>query len=503
MIRISHKNDSLKPATSNSLFKDTSIHVDVIRNGTKQLNDSRFSVKQRQHLAQQVSSINGNRFFQNISQNSAHTNDRLNRTVQRNGETLNRIDTINTIVTWHKNYIEFVEATREWLSNNLTQYLSMTSSDPSLGLSTEDLRRITAQEFSGSSGFPLNRIVSTSEDFGSQFATAYSISSNAVGNAAELGVDKVLKKAGLGGIGALAGAFFGPMGAVVGFVVSTLIETGASALYDMAVESAGWGGEDVAMAQGSRHTGKLIRENNGRISQEAGKLRAKSYQSLNKLMAQANSATTQEVLNSIAKQTEEQITLSQKRPSPNDFSLAQKLLSIWTLEHAGDEADAREGTSEAQWEAARKRVYGGGNMGDLNNIPDIFVYQTRLHWKEAGLNGSNYIDEMFEHLRFLNRPEYSNLSSINKAEYMKFKFHKKYKYVFENNIDLRKFARLLSQFKPVHSAFLSDFASDGCRIKCVLSLDISNNSCYVNEWEYEIDSPKSGVIFTSFDVSPD
>ena len=64
------------------------------------------------------------------------------------------------------------------------------------------------------------------------------------------------------------------------------------------------------------------------------------------------------------------------------------MLHDWVLEHAGDEEDANKNTSEAQWESALEKSFGKGT-DQLENKKDVWAYQTRGEWTEAGFDATS------------------------------------------------------------------------------------------------------------------
>jgi hypothetical protein len=248
---------------------------------------------------------------------------------------------------------DMVAADRRWLSGNYIDYYGRVSQNPRLSW-TEDV--------------------------------AYGALSNTLGNAASFSVQTFLergaRKAGAAATGAAIGGAVGNLpGAVLGFVLGVVIETAVGFLLDRITNKAS--AEDKAAADASSRTADLIANQEKALDAHEDRGKQAARQRISAARAKLDATKDHKVVEAIWADAVESAK-SAKKPSRDDRGLMETLLKDWVREHAGDEEDANKETSEAQWESARERAFGKGDS--LDNHPEIFAYQSRLHWRGLGLS---------------------------------------------------------------------------------------------------------------------
>jgi hypothetical protein len=188
--------------------------------------------------------------------------------------------------------------------------------------------------------------------------------SNTLGNAIAEGAEFIGKRgvARFAGAatGTTVGAFVaGPPGAIAGFVVGVLIETAVGLIYDAINGSP----EESAAAEASRRTGSLIehREQALQAQEQDGIAAARELiDEARQRLETASDAAEIEGIRATADAEARDFRLN--IPNLADLGLATRMLREWVLEHAGDEEDADRETSEPEWEAARTRAFGEGDL---------------------------------------------------------------------------------------------------------------------------------------------
>ncbi|MFG1610672.1 hypothetical protein [Actinoplanes sp. NPDC049265] len=250
---------------------------------------------------------------------------------------------------WNDDSLTTIEAVRRWITTNWIAFIGATSQNPRL-----------------------------SWDPGVFDQAA----SNFVGNLlTELGKN-VIQKGSAAIAGALIGSFAGPVGTVIGFVIGLLVETIASVVYsylfDDTAEKIDQAGRDAA-----ERTGKQAEAKHEEFSDAAEAGRQQQRRAFDAVQTNLAGAGSKAKVDAIGQDLRRDKPAVAGAKNTGDRSLYQAMLSDWVLEHAGDEEDANKNTSEAQWEAARAKTFG---KGDLKNKKDLWAYQTRAEWIEAGFD---------------------------------------------------------------------------------------------------------------------
>jgi hypothetical protein len=163
-------------------------------------------------------------------------------------------------------------------------------------------------------------------------------------------------------------------------------------------------------------------------------------------------------------------------PAPNkddDTSLATSLLKRWTQERAESPTRAHDGTSQAQWEAARDTAFGKKGLRDQ---PDLFVHQLRDRLQRVG----GRADEVERLIRSrialdddMSRPSTAR-AEINRARHHDIPFNLWVE-------DLDAFCR---RFRQPHEPFKDSFDSGKLFVLAWPQLDTSDGSCFLKSTYY-------------------
>ena len=381
-------------------------------------------------------------------------------------------DAQKALFAWHRKSLEFVEDNRIWLSYNYIDYLGRTSSNPRLGWS---------------------------------HSTTASVIGHAVGKLLGKLPEKLIKKGTAATVAALIGTKIAPgVGTVIGFIVGTMIDTIAYSIFQTITGKTAAG---KAMTKASRLTASMIKAKEKELNKKAKQGRTMAMDIYEKVQNQLNDAKTENEVFSIRDWAINEHDVAATSPPATDRSLFERMLHDWVLEHAGDEEDASKQTEEYQWEKARDEVFG---KGDLDNHPEIFAYQTRGQWGEAGLPGEKTANRMIAEVEGIKKE--ASMSGKDPADEVYKRFDSK-TYVFhstKNRDELQKLANFISRSAypqmPLLGAGLIRLSRNKFTMKCFLDLTTSDGSCYVNEWEYHLSLPGpegSKPMKSQFDVSPD
>jgi len=256
------------------------------------------------------------------------------------------------VFEFERAFTDFAVAEHRWVSANFLDFLTLTSQNPRVSWG---------------------------------HGTAFAIFSEVLGNATSTGVLNYLKlgtsKAAAGGVGgAVGGAIGNAPGAAAGYVIGILVEVAVSLLLDWVT------GKDEAQAKA---VAKAVAENNKLIAQQELKLNEKedkgkqaTRRAADELTQRIEVTSDTEEIYKIQREIWESIQHIAKAPDIADRSLLKRMLQEWVMEHAGDEEEANTETSDEQWEEAKNRVFG---KGDIKRRPDLFAYQTRNHLHSLGL----------------------------------------------------------------------------------------------------------------------
>jgi len=366
---------------------------------------------------------------------------------------------------WNNDSLETIEAVRRWTTNNWIAFLGATSQNPRL---------------------------SWDAAFFDQAA------SNLVGNLLTALGENLIKKGSAAVAGALIGSFAGPVGTVIGFVIGLLVETIASVVYsyflDDSAEKIDKAGRDA-----SERTGKQAEAKHEEFSTAAAAGRGqqrKAFDAVQKNLAETNSKAKVDAIGEELRRDKPAVAGPKNH---NDRSLYTTMLHDWVLEHAGDEEDANKNTSEAQWESALEKSFGKGTE-QLENKKDVWAYQTRGEWTEAGfdptavrnmtswfINTSNQkgVDPEDEyHGRVYTMPVVTSPEAL-------------FNYLVRNKAAIAQ----------EDYDYIKQNPATNVRARCELDLTTSDGTTYVDEWNWTIDllgrPARWRTKRVTFDVEPD
>lgn len=396
------------------------------------------------------------------------------------------------LAEWVAKAIRFVTGTTHWLTYNWDRYLSYTIKNPSLSWEKSYVNKAL---------------------------------DNAFGNAVSASARSILKA---GGkfiakkspvlLGAWLGSMISPgLGTVIGAIVGSLIEAAASIIYDIicgnkeAEKAAAEARQEASLASEatSRHFNNIETKANEEIidSNKRGVLIINDITNQNELSD----------FEGIVNNETEKIRIP---PSEDNLYLFNDMLHDWIFEHAGDEENADKTTVQADWELAIREAKSPQEVNekrkqmglpvqpiilekgeDLDNHPEIFAYQTRRHWRIAGLSTIKAEEIITDFISL--KPGSEDIagemySRYNNKTYIFFDTNKENIDRLSNFVvtNLEKKPEFLDQLSESESAI----SANHFILDCTLNLDISDGSVYVNKWEYKL--YKAGPVI-SFTVSPD
>ena len=394
----------------------------------------------------------------------------VSRQIEDGKEEVDKSDAQKQLLLWNKLAIKSIDNSRAWLAANWTAYLGRTALNPRLSW-TESIAGATV--------------------------------SNTVGNLlSELGED-LIKKAGSRSVTALStaiGTAVNPgVGTVIGFIIGVLVEQVAGMVFDWIT---GKSDVDKAAAAAGRRAGDLIAAKTCQLDKQAAVAFDKHLKLFSSVQTKLTKSMDKEEVDRIRDWAVKEKRVM-KPPNPNaPKTLFKQMLHDWVLEHAGDEEDANKVTSEAQWEHARTEIF--GESDSLDNHPEVFAYQTRLHWAKAGLPTAP-VQKMIERVKNLQK------DSENPAKTVQGTFDGK-TFTFGKPVNPDAFIKFIIDQCPFPIDKLSSKTEHNIRdgtveIRCTLDLTIADGACYVDEWKYytkltgDIEWHVGRSVY--FDVSPD
>ncbi len=381
----------------------------------------------------------------------------------------------SALLDWKEKADAFLHGTRAWLAANWTAYLGMTSSNPSLGW---------------------------------QESGIYGVASNAFGNAVNEAATAAFKyylkksavKAGAGAAGAAVGGLVGNVpGAIIGFVIGVLIESVAGVIFDAIT---GKSEIDTAVTQASRATSQLIESKTAGFDKEAERAKRALDSDFRQQQTALTGTESQEQVDAVRKWAEGEAALIKTPPNLDDRSLYTAMIREWVLEHAGDEEDPNKATSAAQWryalkvgkdpsEANKERgALGLPNLPqalpsgeDLDNHPEIFAYQTRGHWQEAGLPLQDEAQKLVKKVPDIlaqnpQKPAAAVMAFFDGKSFSLTKTPRPQLLIRLINNEATDFVLVEEQKQQIERGEFALF--------CSLDLAESDGSVYVDEWDYTI-----------------
>jgi hypothetical protein len=366
---------------------------------------------------------------------------------------------------WDRDSLETIEAVRRWITNNWIAFIGATSQNPRL---------------------------SWDAAFFDQTA------SNLVGNLLTTLGENLIKKGSAAIAGALIGSFAGPVGTVIGFVIGLLVETIASVVYsyifDDTAEKIDKAGRDA-----SKRTGKQAEAKHEEFSAaaEAGRTEQhKAFDAVQQNLAEANSKAKVDAIGEDLRRHKPAVAGTK---NPSDRSLYTKMLHDWVLEHAGEEDDANKNTSEAQWESALEESFGKGT-DQLKNKKDVWAYQTRGEWTEAGFDATSVRNTTSW---FINT---SNQKGVDPED----EYHGEVYTMPVVTSPEALFNYLVRNKAAVAQEdydYIKQNPATNVKARCELDLTTSDGTTYVDEWNWTIEllgrPARWRTKQVAFDVEPD
>ena len=364
---------------------------------------------------------------------------------------------------WNNDSLETIEAVRRWTTNNWIAFVGATSQNPRL---------------------------SWDAAFFDQAA------SNLVGNLLTALGENLIKKGSAAIAGALIGSFAGPVGTVIGFVIGLLVETIASVVYsyifDDSAEKIDKAGRDA-----SERTGKQAEAKHEEFSAaaDAGRTQQrKAFDAVQQNLAETNSNAK---VDAIGEELQRDKPAVAGPKNHSDRSLYTTMLHDWVLEHAGDEEDANKNTSEAQWESAREKSFG---KGQLENKKDVWAYQTRAEWTEAGFDATSVRNTTSW---FINT---SNQKGVDPED----EYHGRVytmPVVTSPEALFNYLVRNKAAIAQEDYDYIKQDPAKNVKARCELDLTTSDGTTYVDEWNWTIEllgrPARWRTKHVTFDVEPD
>ncbi len=422
-------------------------------------------------------------------------------------ETVDKSAAKANLLRWNGLAPAFYHAEQGWLTDNHSKYLGRTYRSPQLGWTSSMYKTVG-----------LTALGELTSAGGKSLAAAGA--AKAGGSVASLLL--------AGGAGATAGSALPGLGTVSGFIIGVLVEAAGSIVIDQLTGSE----TEKALTQAGVVLSDMVRQKSGEVHDATGKKlkeHATAFAVVSKALDAATSQQEVDEINNGVQAEVEQVS----RPVPrSDDTLYKKKLKDWVLEHAGDEEDANKDTSEDQWEKNRGEVFGRGldtaekrqdNPHCLDGRPDLLAghheicgYQSRLHWKKAGLKGLPHAKDMIATAEAIAKGEGG---AMDPDEAMMKAFDGK-KISLDKGVDVKNFREFLKAevsrrtYWAAHESLLDEameqVEKDKGTIECTLDLTTSDGACYVDEWEYDIsiphdshENPAPKPMNAKFEVSPD
>jgi hypothetical protein len=381
----------------------------------------------------------------------------------------------SALLDWKEKADAFLQGARAWLAANWTAYLGMTSSNPSLGWQESGIYGVASNAF----GNAINEAATA--------AFKYYLKKSAV-------------KAGAGAAGAAVGGLIGNVpGAVIGFVIGVLIESVAGVIFDAIT---GKSEIDEAVTTASRATSQMIESKTAGFDKEAQKAKRALDSDFRHEQTALTETDSQEKVDAIGKWAAGEAALIKTTPNLDDRSLYSAMIREWVLEHAGDEEDPNKATSSAQWRYALKASKDPSEVNtersgkglpklqqalpkgeDLDNHPEIFAYQTRGHWQEAGLPLQDEAQKMVRKVPDLlgqnpQKPAAAVMAFFDGKTFGLSKTPRPQLLIRLINNEATDFVLVDEQKFQIEKG---EFA-----LYCSLDLAESDGSVYVDEWDYTI-----------------
>jgi hypothetical protein len=261
------------------------------------------------------------------------------------------------ISEFERNATDFQSAQKDWQMANYIDFLTQTSSNPSVSWGN---------------------------------STAFGLFAEALSSAAGISVLKYMDHGMKKPVGPIVGGAL-VRGAAAGFVLGVLVEYGVTFLLDKLTGKSD--AEARAVAQAVAANNKLIQTQLVHLKTAETAAKATIRSTADRLKAELAATTDTEAIYAIQREAWESANALRKTVH-EDRSLLRAMLREWVLEHAGDENESNTETSEDQWKDARTAAFGKGRS--LDQHPEIFAYQARNHWDGIGLAGADLAAPMIK-----------------------------------------------------------------------------------------------------------
>ena len=159
------------------------------------------------------------------------------------------------------------------------------------------------------------------------------------------------------------------------------------------------------------------------------------------------------------------------------YPMAQELLRVWALEHAGDLDSAHGATDSTQWERVAADVFGPDGIAGVSNA---FAFQTRAEWSRAGLDHAQETAAIA-----------AEVSGLGDAAAIEKRFHRRTVH-FTRAVDANALHSYLvdhdNAIRTVDAEWMQEQLGRGAfDAWCEISLDSGQGSVYVSEWRWRFE----------------
>lgn len=263
-------------------------------------------------------------------------------------------------VKWDRAYDRLIDGVSTVSHANMVKFLTATSDNPSIALSKNYLRDISAKIYSKILGGVIDHV-------GQRF------------------VKKTTKWAILG-VATAIGAEGGPWGLLIGFIIGLIIDFIVDAVWELI-----WPNKEAeeAVVNTNKNLRPLLLNEilkGYKVREASRKERQKCYNDFFHVPdTEANANKAKAYFEGETKDLQTML------PVKYSDDLYLELLRNWTLEHAGEYNNADKYVNSLQWENAikelkkNKMISADPESGNLGNIPMLFAYQFRADLGRFGL----------------------------------------------------------------------------------------------------------------------
>jgi hypothetical protein len=368
------------------------------------------------------------------------------------------VPALNAIEAWRVPARAVIDGATAWQTGNWIEYLSRTSSNPQLSLADSDIADVTANFV----GNVLTEVGGEAIEKAGQW-TAATLGA-AIGTAAEPG-----------------------LGTVIGFLIGVLVESVASYIF---AEATGKADAGEKAADAAERVGRLIGKQHALLAaQEA--VAARELEALVAAMRErALGAQSQDEIDAVAAWAKAAVPKTvPPKPGP-PHPLAEEMLKVWVLEHAGDLDTAHGDTDSTQWERALQSVFGEDG---LQGMPSLFAYQTRHEWGRAGIDHASTSAEVLSEAEALMGEHgivSGDMRTILAADPVQKAFHGR-KFSFRGAGDPQAMLRYLvdhTAADPIDPEWvLAQLEAGALTVTCELDVRSTGESAVIDEWVWRFE----------------